>query len=99
MKIIHPGFMNKDGICAHCEGCGCVYELQSSADWSGEYIYTPECYDKQLYVYVAACPECGYKKYFGIDNRDYPSCVSHPAMQRDDWEERYKMPIKEIKLC
>ena len=99
LKVIQPGFMNKEGICIQCPYCQCIYEIESSADWNGEYKYVSDVYDKKFYDYATICPECGCKNWFGLDSRDFPPQISHSMMRRDDWEERYKMPIKEIKLC
>lgn len=97
LKVIQSNCMNKKGIYTQCDECQCIYEIESSADWNGEYEYVRGIYDKKFYDYATICPECGCKKWFGLDSRDFPLQISHPIMQRDDWEERYKMPIKEIK--
>lgn len=101
MKIISAGPKDKN-MRMQCECCQCVFELESREDFKIDWFYAPhkerEGYDYSTLVpeYIVVCPVCGHEICLGFDKRDVGNSYFSPAnsrvaMNRPDWEERYKI--------
>ena len=88
MKIIKHGYYSNN-ITIECRMCHCIYELESRDDWKGEYLRSMNPNGDTLYYdYIAECPECGRKEYFGMC--DY---TPHFLSKRPDFHKKYSMPV------
>lgn len=94
MKLIkHSVLKDPEGIRVTCV-CGAEYIIEDRSDWDGEYVQTyNDCnHVVNAYEYKSRCPECGVKKYHGIDYHIFPVVVHHIIFDREDWAERFRMP-------
>lgn len=90
-------------IVFYCCNCKKRFEVKSRKDLFVEYKYRPFDHTVMIPLYGVKCPQCENIRYLGFDPKDllegFEDCNWDPCMDvfnREDWEERFKMPVKKV---
>jgi hypothetical protein len=90
-------------IVFYCCNCKKRFEIKSRDEFLIEYKYRPFDHKIMIPSYGVKCPQCENIRYLGFDPKDllegFEDCNwgdGKVVFNRDDWVERFKMPIKKV---